>query len=169
MSSNGEIHKADGARLMASLRAEGARAVSYRAGDLVMDPAVDSPRVGIVCTATVTVWRLSPKGKQLATASLRTGDWFENVFPNPDHERTFVEADAGVNVAWLDGGETRKAEDLRWATWAANPEGETGDKLLGFVNDKLFPALKGMEIGPKVEGDTAEDAVERVVQPPAGA
>jgi len=31
---------------------------------------------------------------------------------------------------------------LRWRSWAANPEGITGDDLLGFVNDELFPRLK---------------------------
>jgi type I restriction enzyme M protein len=31
---------------------------------------------------------------------------------------------------------------LQWRTWAANPEGITGDALLTFVNDQLFPILK---------------------------
>ena len=31
---------------------------------------------------------------------------------------------------------------LRWGTWAANPEGITGDELLGFINNDLFPTLK---------------------------
>src|SRR6185437_3013656 len=31
---------------------------------------------------------------------------------------------------------------LRWRSWAANPEGITGDDLLGFVNDEIFPRLK---------------------------
>lgn len=49
-----------------------------------------------------------------------------------------------VNVSWTDvAGETRKAGDLRWRTWASDPEGDTGDTLLAFVNDTLFPALKG--------------------------
>ena len=30
----------------------------------------------------------------------------------------------------------------QWRTWAADPEGITGDALLAFVNDELFPALK---------------------------
>ena len=34
-------------------------------------------------------------------------------------------------------------EDLQWRTWAADPEGITGDTLLDFVNDELFPKLKG--------------------------
>jgi type I restriction enzyme M protein len=31
---------------------------------------------------------------------------------------------------------------LRWRAWAADPEGITGDELLGFVNNELFPKLK---------------------------
>ncbi len=33
-------------------------------------------------------------------------------------------------------------EQLRWRDWAANPEGMTGDALLSFVNNDLFPTLK---------------------------
>ncbi|GAA2983344.1 type I restriction enzyme M protein [Microbacterium terrae] len=32
--------------------------------------------------------------------------------------------------------------DLRWRTWAAPKEGITGDALVGFVNNNLFPTLK---------------------------
>ena len=32
----------------------------------------------------------------------------------------------------------------QWRTWAADPEGITGDELLAFVNDELFPALKNL-------------------------
>ena len=32
----------------------------------------------------------------------------------------------------------------QWRTWAADPEGITGDELLAFVNDELFPALKSL-------------------------
>ncbi|MEA3277242.1 MAG: class I SAM-dependent DNA methyltransferase [Pseudomonadota bacterium] len=35
-------------------------------------------------------------------------------------------------------------ERLRWSTWAANPEGITGDRLLDFVNNDLFPTLKDL-------------------------
>src|SRR6476620_6308462 len=31
---------------------------------------------------------------------------------------------------------------LQWRTWAADPEGLTGEKLLDFINAELFPALK---------------------------
>ena len=33
---------------------------------------------------------------------------------------------------------------LRWGAWAADPEGMTGDDLLGFINNKLFPGLKDL-------------------------
>ncbi len=33
-------------------------------------------------------------------------------------------------------------EKLQWRSWAADPEGETGDALMAFINDKLFPTLK---------------------------
>jgi type I restriction enzyme M protein len=32
----------------------------------------------------------------------------------------------------------------RWCTWAADPEGITGEQLLAFVNGELFPALKNL-------------------------
>src|SRR3954467_2379975 len=35
-------------------------------------------------------------------------------------------------------------EELRWQRWAADDEGLTGDELLGFVNNTLFPRLKGL-------------------------
>lgn len=39
-------------------------------------------------------------------------------------------------------------EDLRWRNWAADPEGITGDALLDFVNNKLFPKLKNLAADP---------------------
>src|ERR1041384_7711723 len=35
---------------------------------------------------------------------------------------------------------------LRWEAWAANPEGMTGDALLAFINDRLFPGLKELPV-----------------------
>lgn len=35
-------------------------------------------------------------------------------------------------------------EELRWRNWAADTEGLTGDGLLEFINNKLFPTLKGL-------------------------
>src|SRR6266850_4461256 len=37
-------------------------------------------------------------------------------------------------------------ESLQWRTWAANPEGITGDALLAFINTELFPAFKELSI-----------------------
>jgi type I restriction enzyme M protein len=55
------------------------------------------------------------------------------------------------------------AERFQWRTWAANPEGITGDALMAFVNNDLFPALK--ELPPsnaanrrRVVRDVFEDA-----------
>jgi hypothetical protein len=76
------------------------------------------------------------------------------------YENSFVSPLVGVR--WIDaGGETHEASDLRWRAWAANPEGTTGDALLAFVNDTLFPALKGLEPGPRVEDDSAAEALRR--------
>jgi len=67
-----------------------------------------------------------------------------------------------VDVRWTNAaGETHKAPDLRWRAWAANPEGMTGDALLAFVNDTLFPALKALEPGPRIEDDPAAEALRR--------
>lgn len=37
-------------------------------------------------------------------------------------------------------------EHLRWRSWAADRQGDTGEKLLDFVNDTLFPRLKGGDL-----------------------
>jgi len=36
---------------------------------------------------------------------------------------------------------------FQWRTWAADPEGITGDELLDFVNAELFPKLKALPVG----------------------
>src|SRR5882757_2055798 len=52
----------------------------------------------------------------------------------------------------------------RWRTWAANPEGITGEELLAFVNGDLFPTLKNLSISfrpgdrRRVVKDVFEDA-----------
>jgi len=89
-------------RLVDRLRTEGARSATYRTGQIVLEPASDLRRVGIICKGSVTIWRISPRGRQLAAASLREGDWFENVFPTDGQERTIVEADGPVTIAWFD-------------------------------------------------------------------
>jgi type I restriction enzyme M protein len=41
---------------------------------------------------------------------------------------------------------------FQWRTWAADPEGITGEGLMAFVNDELFPALETLSTGGK-QGD----------------
>ena len=36
-------------------------------------------------------------------------------------------------------------EPLRWRNWAADAEGMTGEELLDFVNNRLFPTLKNLQ------------------------
>lgn len=48
-----------------------------------------------------------------------------------------------------DGYRSPVPTELRWSTWAANPEGITGDKLLEFINGELFPKLKELPVGGK--------------------
>ena len=36
--------------------------------------------------------------------------------------------------------------ELQWRNWAADPEGITGETLLNFINDELFPKLKELPI-----------------------
>ncbi|MCB1353020.1 MAG: SAM-dependent DNA methyltransferase [Rhodobacteraceae bacterium] len=52
-------------------------------------------------------------------------------------------------------------ERLQWRNWARDPEGITGNTLLDFVNDELFPALKELPMTParsKVVRSVFEDA-----------
>jgi type I restriction enzyme M protein len=54
-------------------------------------------------------------------------------------------------------------DDLRWQSWAADPEGITGDELLAFVNGMLFPGLKGLKgtdpLSGVVRGVFDQDAI----------
>ena len=61
-----------------------------------------------------------------------------------------------VNVRWRTGSAEKSAKDLRWRSWAANPEGDTGEALLEFINDTLFPALKNLDLGELPTGTTAK-------------
>jgi len=36
--------------------------------------------------------------------------------------------------------------ELQWRNWAEDDEGITGDELINFVNNKLFPALKNLQV-----------------------
>jgi type I restriction enzyme M protein len=50
--------------------------------------------------------------------------------------------------------------EMRWVAWAANPEGITGDELLGFLNGVLFPRLKSIPaVGPQAHRQRVVRAV----------
>jgi hypothetical protein len=51
---------------------------------------------------------------------------------------------------------------FQWRTWAADPEGITGEALLDFVNDDLFPALK--ELAGHRQGGAARRVVKGVFE-----
>ena len=46
----------------------------------------------------------------------------------------------------LDDYESPIPEKLKWQNWAADEEGLTGDQLMDFINNELFPALKELDI-----------------------
>jgi type I restriction enzyme M protein len=45
----------------------------------------------------------------------------------------------------IEGYESPLPEKLKWQSWAADDEGLTGDKLMDFVDNQLFPALKELD------------------------
>lgn len=63
-----------------------------------------------------------------------------------------------------DGYRAPIPQKYQWRSWAADAEGITGEELLAFVNDELFPALKGLSASNKpgdrrrVVRDVFEDA-----------
>src|ERR1700687_4317989 len=42
---------------------------------------------------------------------------------------------------------------LQWRSWAADPEGITGDELLAFVTARLFPQFKALPVFGAGHGD----------------
>jgi type I restriction enzyme M protein len=62
-----------------------------------------------------------------------------------------------------DGYRSPIPKKFQWRAWAADPEGITGDDLMKFVNDELFPALKELSAASRdgrrrVVRDVFEDA-----------
>src|SRR5712671_3194162 len=49
-----------------------------------------------------------------------------------------------------DGYQSPIPKNYQWRTWAADPEGITGEELLAFVNEDLFPALKNLVTSTRV-------------------
>ena len=69
---------------------------------------------------------------------------FLKIFDDREQERELLE----------DGYRSPIPAPLQWRSWAADPEGITGDALLAFVNDELFSALKSLPLTGK-PGDPA--------------
>jgi type I restriction enzyme M protein len=61
---------------------------------------------------------------------------FLKVFSDKDKELELIEKDYTSPVP----------DEFHWDEWAGNDEGMTGDELLGFVNQKLFPALAEIDV-----------------------
>ncbi|MBE9125170.1 SAM-dependent DNA methyltransferase, partial [Coleofasciculus sp. LEGE 07081] len=65
---------------------------------------------------------------------------------------------------FVEGYKSPLDERLRWSNWAKDDEGMTGDELIEFVNNQLFPALKtlgtaaGVSNRGRVIGSVFEDA-----------
>src|SRR5579864_6404699 len=63
-----------------------------------------------------------------------------------------------------DGYRSPIPKQFRWRSWAADPEGITGEELLVFVNTELFPKLKALSVAGeksdrrRVVRDVFEDA-----------
>jgi type I restriction enzyme M protein len=82
---------------------------------------------------------------------------FLKIWDDRERELELIEDDFRsplLGVKWQENGDTRTAPDLRWRSWAADPEGITGEKVLDFANNALFPALKGMTVGAVSDGDS---------------
>jgi type I restriction enzyme M protein len=59
--------------------------------------------------------------------------------------KIFEDSEADLEIA-RDDYQSPVPEALRWRSWAANPEGITGEALLSFVNNTLFPQLKELAV-----------------------
>lgn len=46
----------------------------------------------------------------------------------------------------IEGFESPIPEEYKWENWAADDEGLTGEALMSFVDNKLFPTLKGIDL-----------------------
>jgi len=92
---------------------------------------------------------------------------FLKIWDDREQELELIEDDFVsplVKVTWKENGDTKTAADLRWSSWATDEEGITGDKLLAFADNVLFPALKGMEVGPGVDGDDDDARAARALR-----
>jgi type I restriction enzyme M protein len=61
----------------------------------------------------------------------------------------FMKIFADKEAEWdltIDGYQSPIPERLKWQNWASDDEGLTGDELMEFINNELFPALKELDI-----------------------
>ena len=56
-------------------------------------------------------------------------------------------------------------EQLRWSSWAADPEGLTGVGLKSFIDNTLFPGLQQLDAGGDARARAATGAAEPVSEP----
>ena len=64
--------------------------------------------------------------------------FFLKIYDDKETEYELLEANEGDYRSPI-------PEPLRWRNWAADAEGMTGDELLDFVNNRLFPTLKNLQ------------------------
>jgi len=61
---------------------------------------------------------------------------FLKIFSDKDKELELMQDDYNSPIP----------EELHWDKWASNDEGMTGDELLKFVDQKLFPTLSNIDL-----------------------
>ena len=62
--------------------------------------------------------------------------------------KIFDSQEEELELMW-DDYEPPIPEDYLWRNWAADNEGITGDAMLDFINNKLFPSLKNLHATAK--------------------
>jgi type I restriction enzyme M protein len=59
--------------------------------------------------------------------------------------KIFADKEQEWNIT-IENYESPIPEELKWHKWAADDEGLTGEELMEFINNELFPALKNLDI-----------------------
>ena len=58
--------------------------------------------------------------------------------------KIFADREAEWEIT-IEGYESPIPYDLKWQNWAANEEGPTGEQLMDFIDNRLFPTLKDLD------------------------
>ena len=69
---------------------------------------------------------------------------FLKIIDDPDQELELIDPDY----------ESPIPDEFQWRNWGADPEGATGDAMIAFINEELFPALKNLPLSG-AHGDRA--------------